>query len=177
MCSLGVRNIERSHRLGRDTRRRDLVQNAEGWGQKTITSSGLQAPPRPTTTSATSRAGPPATSTVFSLDGVKKPIDRLSGDQNGLDANSVPARGFASSESNARTQTINFPFKKTVKASLRPSGDTAKDSKEAFSGGKMERRSTAVLFGAADNRRSENSGTYLPLGKEIETESASPSLS
>src|SRR5580700_7262276 len=32
MCGLGARNIERSYRLGRATRRRNLVQNADGPG-------------------------------------------------------------------------------------------------------------------------------------------------
>src|SRR5258708_40338633 len=106
---------------------------------------------------------------VFSLDGVTKPIDRLSGDQNGWAAFSVPARDFASSESSARTQSITLPFQTAVNASLRPSGETAKESKDAFSGGRMESRSTAVLFAGASARRPEKSGTYPPFGRAIRT--------
>src|SRR5262249_61398999 len=104
-----------------------------GLGQNRMIPSGLHAPPRPTITSAISRAGPPLISIAFSLFGTKKPIDKLSGDQNGQDALSVPARGLASSESNARTHTIILPFNAAVNASLRPSGDTANDSNEAVS--------------------------------------------
>src|SRR5579864_7845690 len=117
-----------------------------GRGQNRITPSGLQAPPRPTMTSAISRAGPPLIPTTFSLFGTKKPIDKLSGDQNGQDACSVPTRGFASRESSARTQRIILPFNTAVNASLRPSGETEKDSNEAFSGGRMERRITVALL-------------------------------
>ena len=54
-----------------------------GRGQNRMTPSGLHAAPSPITTSAMSCEGPPANSILFSLLGVKKPTDWLSGDQNG----------------------------------------------------------------------------------------------
>lgn len=105
-----------------------------------------------------SRGGPPLISTTFSFDGAKKPIDKLSGDQNGQDANPVPARGLASRESSERTHNVIVPFSAAVNASLRPSGDTANDSNDVFSGGNTDSRMTPACL-AARGRRSMNSGT------------------
>ncbi len=62
-------------------------------GAKTITPSGLQVPPRPWDASASAVAGPPDTLNRFSLPAAKKPIDSLSGDQNGYVPFSDPASG------------------------------------------------------------------------------------
>src|SRR5579862_806917 len=87
-----------------------------------------------------SRAGPPATPIVLNFEFVKKPMLRLSGDQNGWEASSVPARGLASKESSARTHNIGPPFQIAVNATVSPSGEMAKDSSVAFAGGKIESR-------------------------------------
>jgi len=87
-----------------------------------------------------SRAGPPGSPIVFSFEFVKKPMLRLSGDQNGWEASSVPARGLASNESSARTHNIGPPFQMAVNATVLPSGEMAKDSNAVLAGGKIERR-------------------------------------
>ena len=106
-----------------------------------------------------SRHGPPAAWMTFSLKGVKKPIDRLSGDQNGNAAISVPARSFASSESRSRTHSIIRPLTSAQNAILRPSGEMTKESNAALSGGRSESRRTLGICGCAGGWRSENSGT------------------
>src|SRR5690242_13880928 len=77
-----------------------------------------QSAPRPTITAARSRAGPPPTSIVFSLDGTWNPIVLLSGDQNGYEAFSVPPRALASPVSSDRTQSITTPRREEVNAIL-----------------------------------------------------------
>src|SRR5262245_1275255 len=65
-------------------------------------------------------------------------MKRLSGDQKGKCAPCVPASGFASVESSARTQSCTLPSVAAVKASHFPSGDKAMWSKLDFPGGRME---------------------------------------
>ena len=56
----------------------------------------------------------------------KKPSERLSGDQNGNIASSVPGNGAATSESSGRTHSCNLPAaSRAVKASFVPSGEIA----------------------------------------------------
>jgi hypothetical protein len=76
----------------------------------------------------------------FSLSFVKKAMLRLSGDQKGWDACSVPGNGLASSESSGRTHKAMLPFDAAVKARVRPSGEIAKNSKALRSGGRIEKR-------------------------------------
>src|SRR3989442_14547336 len=62
-------------------------------GAKRITPSGDQLPPLPPGASAMVCAGPPPASIFLSLPPAKNATKRLSGDQNGNAASSVPARG------------------------------------------------------------------------------------
>ena len=90
-------------------------------GAKTITLSRFHVPPRPNSASHTTIAGPPSMRILLSLPSAKKPIERLSGDQNGNVASSVPGRTCASTalkRSHARaecpsrllaTNTIELP--------------------------------------------------------------------
>src|SRR5262249_42003036 len=55
--------------------------------------------------SASDRTPPPARSSRFNFRSAKKPSDRLSGDQKGRVACSVPAKGSALSESRERSQS------------------------------------------------------------------------
>ena len=52
---------------------------------------------------ATVCTDPPSMSMRFSLVSAMNPMDRLSGDQNGRDARSVPANGCANGESSDRS--------------------------------------------------------------------------
>src|SRR5215510_1832352 len=77
-------------------------------------------------------------------------MKRLSGDQKGYAAPSVPASGCAANESIGRIQSCTFPAEsRTVSASLLPSGEMAGDAATRFgvpdanmplSGGKTENR-------------------------------------
>src|SRR5688572_16171772 len=61
---------------------------------KRMTPSRFHAPPPPKPTpSHNSCGGPPVAGTTFSLPSAKNPIDRLSGDQNGVRAPAVPGNG------------------------------------------------------------------------------------
>jgi hypothetical protein len=69
--------------------------------------------------------GPPAASMVFSLSSAKKASLRLSADQNGPRALSVPGSDRASSDSSERTQMrTGSPRRDALNATRRPSGDT-----------------------------------------------------
>src|SRR5262245_44785949 len=65
-------------------------------------------------------------------------MKRLSGDQKGKVAPSVPSSGLASEEASARTQSCTLLPVAAVKASQIPSGETAVWPKLVFSGGRME---------------------------------------
>ena len=112
MCDLGARQIERSHRLGRATRRRNLVQNADR--SRAENDDALRTP----------GASPSHHDIGDILGGSSGDLDSLQlvrSEETNRPAvgrpewagtrMSVPARGFASSESSARTQSINFPFR------------------------------------------------------------------
>src|SRR5215813_6610063 len=72
-------------------------------------------------------------------------MKRLSGDQKGYVAPSVPASAPASVESRLCTQSWTLPPVAAVKASHRPSGEIATSSKLDFSGGKRQSFSTRAL--------------------------------
>ena len=76
---------------------------------KTMVPSRFQAPPAPPNASHKLCAGPPATAIFFSLSSVKKPMKRLSGDQKGKCALSVPGRRCDSSASSARSHRVVLP--------------------------------------------------------------------
>jgi hypothetical protein len=109
-------------------------ENAEAL--KTITPSGLHAPPRPLAAAQSLCAGPPEASILLRLPAAKQPMRRLSGDQNGTVAPSVPVSGWATLESSFRTQSCTLPEGSVaVKARRRPSGETATVPNVVFSGG------------------------------------------
>src|SRR5262245_43794765 len=97
-------------------------------GANTITPSGLQEPPRPSGALAKSWMDPLSTWIRFSLPPAKKPSHRLSGDQNGSWASSVPGSGRAVTTSSDRTQSRERLSDNAVKAMARPSGETASDA-------------------------------------------------
>src|SRR4029453_17241319 len=70
--------------------------------------------------------GPPAMSIFFSLLRAKNPMNRLSGDQKGYEASSVPASICGSLASSALIQSApRLPGEFATNATCRPSGDTA----------------------------------------------------
>src|SRR5437016_13509174 len=88
--------------------------------------SGLHVPPR--AVEEVSVCGdPPARSRRFSLDPSKKPIDRLSGDQNGKLAPSVPASGCAVDLSSGLSHSREALSPEATKTICRPSGERAKE--------------------------------------------------
>ena len=74
-----------------------------GLGANTMTPAGLQLPPFPSAAAQIVSAGPPAAAMVFNLPVTKKPMERLSGDQNGYCAPSAPASARESPVSSERT--------------------------------------------------------------------------
>ena len=68
----------------------------------TIVPSWFQLPPRPSVESQIVTGEAPPTSIRFNLSCVKKAIERLSGDQKGNTAPSVPGTGCEETESSAR---------------------------------------------------------------------------
>ena len=72
------------------------------------------------------------------LSTLKKPIDRLSGDQNGYAAFWVPVNGFASSELKSRTQSIWLVPESPENAIWRPFGEITEDRMSTTEGGRME---------------------------------------
>src|SRR5438094_726337 len=84
-------------------------------------------------------AGPPEESIFMSLATVKNPMKRLSGDQKGKSAPSVPANGCAERELSDRIQSCVLPEESVATNARRlPSGDTAKAPNSVFSGGRSE---------------------------------------
>lgn len=65
-------------------------------------------------------------STRFSLASAKNPMERLSGDQKGSDAPSVPGRTFAASASSAHSHSDGRPADVATKTIFCPSGETAR---------------------------------------------------
>ena len=98
-------------------------------GAKTITSPAPQAPPRTSwfePVSATIRGWPPKSSVTLRRFCAKKPILRLSGDQNGYRASWVPGSIVASRSARARIQSAARPSSpRATKASRCPSGERA----------------------------------------------------
>src|SRR6516164_3663184 len=82
-----------------DTRQIDC----EAEGVNTMMPSLLHEPPRPLEASQIVCGGPPAALIFFKLPATKNPISRLSGDQNGYMASSVPGKGVDARELSWRT--------------------------------------------------------------------------
>ena len=102
--------------LGRcapESKRRRPTRRAGGLdcclARQTMTPLRLQLPPRPRGASASVSTGPPPASIFFSLPPAKNATDRLSGDQKGNVAPSVPASGWAVNPSSERIHKDWFP--------------------------------------------------------------------
>src|SRR5215467_1043485 len=94
--------------------------------------SGDHAPERPIPVSATTNTCPPVTSTFFNWlreepPKQKKPSQRLSADQNGNQAPSVPGSSLSAGESSERTHNMVLPAVSSATYVIqRPFGDTAR---------------------------------------------------
>src|SRR5260370_7641135 len=101
-----------------------------------IPPSRFQVAPRGTAALHKVCAGPPVTSIFFSLPPAKNPMKRLSGDQKGRVASSVPESGCALIESSGRIHKRVFPDASVAtKARQTPSGEIAKTPQLDFSAG------------------------------------------
>ena len=78
-------------------------------GAKTITPSRFHVPARGSGASHNVMGGPPETSIFLSFPPAKNPMNRLSGDQKGWNAPSVPASDCAARVSSERTQSCDLP--------------------------------------------------------------------
>src|ERR1700733_6390443 len=124
------------------------MSGAEGAGENRITPPGPHAPPRPSGTSQTTSADPTSRSMVLSLLSAKNPRERLSGDQKGKNAPSVPGSACASSPFVGRTQRAVLPSAPVAANAMdAPSGEITGGPAEspvklnvAFSGGSMTAR-------------------------------------
>ena len=120
-----------------------------------MTSSRFQAPGAVNADSATVTTGPPAASIRLRRPSATKATVRLSGDQNGASASSVPANACAAGPSSGRIQSIlRWLGSGAIIASRRPFGDSEKcgDSETDNSpGGKIVLWKTA--FWSAGPRR------------------------
>ena len=93
---------------------------------KMMLSSAPHDPPNASATSASTCTGPPATGIFFSLPSAKNPIQRLSGDQNGFWACSVPGSGRAVTWLMERIQIMGSAVDEFATNTMaRPSGDRA----------------------------------------------------
>src|SRR5689334_10571667 len=98
-----------------------------GSRESTIVPCELQEPPWPRMASQ-STCTVPLRSARLTLPLVKKPTERLSGDQNGSEASSVPSNGRAADESSDRTQSWRLPSRVAGEgedAAVRRNGATA----------------------------------------------------
>jgi hypothetical protein len=89
--------------------------------------SGPHAAVVPASAYVTVCAEPPRASMRFSSLFMKKPIERLSDDQNGRRAPSVPGSACAIALSSARTHRAGCPSRSATNARLCPSGEIAND--------------------------------------------------
>src|SRR5687768_4924654 len=117
---------------------------AREFGTNRITPSRFQLPPLPSDASASVCGGPPEASIFFNFRSAKNPTNRLSGDQKGFEAPSVPASGRAEAPESGWTHSKLVPEEVATNATRRPSGDNAigpnSNAKLDFSGGRSEDR-------------------------------------
>jgi hypothetical protein len=95
---------------------------------------------------------PPPISMRFSLPSAKNPIDRLSGDQKGEIAPSVPAKGCAVTASSGRIQRRDAPSPEATKTSFRPSGEIANERASLVNGVLMSTRISGSGAGLSRKR-------------------------
>src|SRR5215467_6133545 len=133
-----------------------------------IVSFGPHEPPRGSGTSAIASTGPPATGIFFSFPSAKNPIQRLSGDQNGPSAPSVPGIARAKSAVKGLSHSVGLASAVAATKTIdRPSGDKANwgtatvamrgPVKEALSGGFKLKRTTSAARGAGFGRNARKS--------------------
>ena len=100
-------------------------------------------------TGARFRGSPPSRSRRFSAPSAKKPMERLSGDQKGAFAPSVPGNMVAEVVDSGRNQSRCTPAFSATNASCRPSGESAKSAGSLVSGVLI---STRVSSGGVSRR-------------------------
>src|SRR5262245_40180872 len=107
-----------------------------------MTPSRFHAPPPKRYNESHKVSGAPPASEIFlSLLSPRNPMNRLSGDQNGVPSSSTSASVLAVVESSERAQSCVLPSTVATNASVRPSGEIAGRSKRvAFSGGFTNKR-------------------------------------
>ena len=121
-----------------------------------MTPSRFQAPGRPLSASQIASGGPPATSTFWSLWSAKNARKRLSGDQNGNVAPSVPVSRRAATSPRGWTHRTLFPLASFVaNVAMRPSGESDSEphaspstANSTFSGGSRNDRMRSARTGA-----------------------------
>src|SRR5262245_22130588 len=140
-----------------------------GRGANTMTPRLLHVAPRPSGAEHSTSEVPPATDTFLSLSWEKKPRLRLSGDQNGPSAPSVPSSARADREFNGRTQSrLVLVESRATNASRRPSGETAEfagsSSKTIFAGGNTENSAVGGVWLTAtrDARKTTSAREKMP---------------
>src|SRR5215472_7511068 len=112
-------------------------------GPKTIVPSRFQVPPHSKRESQRTWTVPLVVSTVLRRLSAKNPIWRLSGDQKGKPAPSVPLSCWAVEPERTRTHSVAFPSGPSATNAKRdPSGEIAKleGRKEELGGGRSEER-------------------------------------
>src|SRR5262245_18867830 len=97
-------------------------------GAKRIVSSRFQVAPRAKGAFATIAAERPLISIRLRVPAAKNPIERLSGDQKGNTAPSVPDMGRPDTESSERSHSCNRPSSVAAKTIFWPSGESANES-------------------------------------------------
>jgi hypothetical protein len=107
-------------------------------------------PPKAVPVETQLRAGPPVTGISFSSPPAKKPTDRLSGDQNGSIAPSVPSRAMVSCENRSVRKSRRLPLSRAAYTSKRPSGD--------ISGPSRASRRMVAGRGTSNRRGDDSSG-------------------
>jgi hypothetical protein len=125
-----------------------------------MTPSPFHVPPEPALDCAGARVcgGPPTRSRRFNVSPAKKPMDRLSGDQNGKFAPSVPASGWVVVAPSGRTHRRDSPSSDATNTICRPSGESAKSEGRSVAGVTMSTRISGG-GGAGVWRRYRTAGT------------------
>ena len=90
---------------------------------KMIVPSAFQLPPRPSDASQILTGAPPPMSRRFNFPSAKKATERLSGDQNGCEAPSVPANICGAVSFSRRSQSIRRLSFAAPKTTFVPSGE------------------------------------------------------
>src|SRR5215471_10048309 len=136
--------------------------------KRIVSSAPHVAPRKSVVTCVITCAAPPAAGIFLSVPSAKKPTQRLSGDQNGSWASSVPANCPAYALSIDRIHSVGLaPGVSALKTSVWPSGETANegtltvvltlDAKAVFSGGDTAKLIRSPDDVVVDRREARNS--------------------